>query len=653
MKGFLVALCISCSLLVQAQQYLVIEGQIWDGTTSSPLPFCSVFIKGKEVGTVANFEGRFKINIPESMQSDTLVISHVGYKNYYAIVGELSEEITVKLEEAPIDLDVIQVTTDRLSAQEIFGKAIDKINSGKGYPEQDFRMDGFFREQHRSEGVPTGVLECAISVFDDDVTTKFKDIAINQFRKVYDRKQNTDQFIDTKEGHNHLLLLLNGGINLIPLARRYKSSVWKLPLEIKELTYYNDRMVYVLANENERRKLQLYVDVDDFTVYKNELILEAKDSDYESYAWRKMNSKGEECGAVYDHQSYEYRSINGKLFPYYSFRRMDFSCFDPQQEAIIATAQLKKELLVNHVTYNPVVTAKDKLRKKQGLINRKEPYDSVFWKHFNDIREIDLDVTLYKGQHANAMQNMTINPAATVKEESMEQPLQIGDHAARIFTRADTLYGTLTPDLDCYDVHHYELDLEIDPIQEVIAGEVIMSFQVLKGTHEIRLDLLEHMTIDEITKEGKQLPFRRDLDAVYVSIEEGLLPRGNYSIKVRYNGHPLETTFGDQWTGGFMWSQDIEGNPFSQTLCQGNGAKGWFPVKNHLSDEPDSIDIKVTVPSNLVAVANGQLVKKKYLQTPINIIGKRLIPSIPMTLLFIWDYMKIRTPLFNPSQEKP
>lgn len=612
MRVFLISVLFLLGHLIYAQQYQVVEGRVIDSKTQKPLPFCSVFIKGEVVGTVANAEGSFKLSLPKSLWKDTLVVSHVGYKNFYSLVKDLPKNLSVKLQEAPLDLDAIQVEADRLTAQEIFENAVEKIKSREGYPNQKFRMDGFFREEHQSEGEQTGVLECAISVFGDDVTTKFKDIAINQFRKVYDRKQNTDQFIDTKEGHNHLLLLLNNGINLIPLAKRYKSSVWKLPLEIKELTYFNDRLVYVLANEKEGRILKVYVDVEDYTVYKNELILKAEEEDFENYAWGKMNSKGEECGAIYDHQSYEYRMINGKLFPYYAFRRFDFRCYAPEEEKILASAYLKKELLINNVQYDPIITATDKLRKKQGLINRKEPYDSAFWKHFNDIQATDVDVMLYNSPQSVVPQNATKKSRET-PEVAIEQVLKIGDHAMHQFTRADTLYGTLTPELACYDVNHYDLDLKVDPVREIIKGIVTMSFQMLKSTRSLRIDLLEYLTIDRITCRGIEVPFERDLDAVYLTFENPLMARGNYAIKVHYRGHPLETSFGDQWTGGFMWRKDSEGNPFAQTLCQGYGAKGWFPVKNHLSDEPDSVDIRVELPTNLIAVANGKLISKESL----------------------------------------
>ena len=37
------------------------------------------------------------------------------------------------------------------------------------------------------------------------------------------------------------------------------------------------------------------------------------------------------------------------------------------------------------------------------------------------------------------------------------------------------------------------------------------------------------------------------------------------------------------------------------------GASAWWPNKDHMYDEVDSMAIRVTVPKDLVAVANGKL----------------------------------------------
>lgn len=604
---FASALLLGLSIGICAQSIRTVSGKVVDRKTKEAIPFSSVYIQGESIGTITNENGGFQLNIPSQHWGDSLVVSHIGFKNYYGVVDKLPNQLSIELNEALVNLDEVSVSTKRLTASEIFEKVIERIMNEKGYPISDFRMDGFYREIHSSNGERTGVLECAVAIYNDDVTSRFKDIVIPQFRKVYDKQRNTDQFIETKEGHNHLLLLLNGGINLIPIGKQYKSSIWHLPLEVEKITYFNDRFVYLLSNKSYGRELRLYVDTENYAVYKNELIMQVEEDDHDHYAWRKVNAKGEKCGAMIDHQGYEYREIKGKLYPYYSFRRFDFRCYDLKKENISSKSSFSTELLINNVVEGVSVNSADKFKKKQGLINRKEPYDSVFWKYFNDIQDVEFGDQIT--DKTTKTQNNERHTFQSKQDQFVSRMLKIGDHTTLDFNRADTLFGSLSSLLSCYDVKHYDLSVEIDPENEWINGTSQITFKMVDSSDRLRIDLFEYLKINSIVSDNQELTFTRDLDAVYIEFPLELSEDRTYSIEIDYEGHPLDPDF-ELWTSGFLWDEDESGKPFLQSLCQGYGAKAWWPVKNHLSDEPDSANIRITVPEDLVAVSNGQLVSQ-------------------------------------------
>ena len=43
----------------------------------------------------------------------------------------------------------------------------------------------------------------------------------------------------------------------------------------------------------------------------------------------------------------------------------------------------------------------------------------------------------------------------------------------------------------------------------------------------------------------------------------------------------------------FSWEKDQNNKPWISVSCQGLGASVWWPCKDHQSDEPDSMRIKV------------------------------------------------------------
>ena len=58
-----------------------------------------------------------------------------------------------------------------------------------------------------------------------------------------------------------------------------------------------------------------------------------------------------------------------------------------------------------------------------------------------------------------------------------------------------------------------------------------------------------------------------------------------------------------------MYTQDTTGKPWVATACEGVGASIWWPNKDHLSDEVDSMMISISVPTGLKDVSNGRLRK--------------------------------------------
>lgn len=173
------------------------------------------------------------------------------------------------------------------------------------------------------------------------------------------------------------------------------------------------------------------------------------------------------------------------------------------------------------------------------------------------------------------------------------------------FTEADTLRGSLRPERTCYDVTFYDLNIRVDPGRQEVRGFVDIHYTALAAFTTLQIDLYRNMAIDRIIFEGQELPFRRRHDAVFVDFPPQA-PGSRAVFRVFYGGRPTVAE-DPPWDGGFVWSSDADGHPWVGVACEGAGASLWWPNKDHLSDEPDSIAINVEVPGDLVCVANGNL----------------------------------------------
>lgn len=177
------------------------------------------------------------------------------------------------------------------------------------------------------------------------------------------------------------------------------------------------------------------------------------------------------------------------------------------------------------------------------------------------------------------------------------------------FTRDDTLRGTITPERAWWDLTYYHLKVKVNPDERSIEGSTTIQYKVDRPYQILQVDLQPPLEIKQITQDGQTLTYRKDGHNVYfVNLTKPQVAGKTESIIVEYSGKP-KVAKRAPWDGGFSWAKDAEGNHFIATSCQGLGASAWWPCKDHMYDEVDSMLISVTIPKDLMDVSNGRLRK--------------------------------------------
>jgi aminopeptidase N len=175
------------------------------------------------------------------------------------------------------------------------------------------------------------------------------------------------------------------------------------------------------------------------------------------------------------------------------------------------------------------------------------------------------------------------------------------------FDRQDRLRGSITPERAWWDLLHYDLAVRVVPETKSIEGSNRISFATLAAGDRMQIDLQPPLALTRVLHGDEELAFEREGKVWWIDFPRPLAPGLDEQIQVFYEGRPRESTR-PPWSGGFSWQRDEEGQHFIATTCQGIGASVWWPNKDHGYDEPDrGMDIRVTVPEALTAVANGRL----------------------------------------------
>lgn len=174
------------------------------------------------------------------------------------------------------------------------------------------------------------------------------------------------------------------------------------------------------------------------------------------------------------------------------------------------------------------------------------------------------------------------------------------------FTRQDSLRGSITPERSWWDLTYYHLNVAVNPDKKFIKGKNTVQYKVLKPHQVLQIDLQPPLKITKATQNNEELKVVSEGNAHFIQLKSPQKKGAINSVDVYYEGNPKEAIRAP-WDGGFSWKKDSNGNHFVATSCQGLGASVWWPNKDHMYDEVDSMAISVRVPKNLMDVSNGRL----------------------------------------------
>ena len=201
--------------------------------------------------------------------------------------------------------------------------------------------------------------------------------------------------------------------------------------------------------------------------------------------------------------------------------------------------------------------------------------------------------------------------------------LVLSASAQPIFTKADTLRGSLNENRDWFDIKKYTLfinpNLETHSLDKSV---VVWESKVIKKHNKIQIDLQQPLLIDSIQfsalipstnststwNKQRKINFTREGNIAIAYIDTALAIGSTFQLSITYHGKPREAVR-PPWDGGWIWKKDANGKPWVSVACQGLGASVWYPCKDIQSDEPDNgVHIFLKTFDGLQSLSNGRAV---------------------------------------------
>ncbi len=175
------------------------------------------------------------------------------------------------------------------------------------------------------------------------------------------------------------------------------------------------------------------------------------------------------------------------------------------------------------------------------------------------------------------------------------------------FTHQDSLRGSITPERAWWDLNYYHLDIAVNPKTKSIKGKNTIRYTILEPNQTLQIDLQAPMKLTKAVQDGEELVVLKDGNAHFINLKKPQIKiNAQEEIQIYYEGKP-RVAVRAPWDGGISWKKDNNGNDFIASSCQGLGASVWWPNKDHMYDEVDSMKISVNVPKHLMNISNGRL----------------------------------------------
>ena len=220
----------------------IFRGKVIDRDGKEALPYSSISVQKRNIGTISNADGDFELKIFDTMPNDTVVVSCLGYKQFRLPVREISPDaITILLQPTTFQIREIKVTY--ISPQDIIRRLVSKISLN--YPRDPEVMTSFYREVLTQDKNYIDVAEAVMDIRKSSYDNTFSEDKVKfiKGRKSLDVKP--FRMVDFKiQGGPYYITKLDVVKTLDSFLDPEFSEFYKYSLD--EIIEFNNRPTYVI-----------------------------------------------------------------------------------------------------------------------------------------------------------------------------------------------------------------------------------------------------------------------------------------------------------------------------------------------------------------------------------------------------------------------
>jgi hypothetical protein len=384
-----------------AQSTIKISGKVLDSGTKEPMPFATVSIKNKPVGTLTNDEGSFDFYFSDEYSNDTLVVSSLGYSRYFSPVRSIGDKtnIQIALVAKPVILDDVIVNSKKSDPNLILKKAFDNVE--KNYSLEPYVYRAFFRELWAQNDQAVSLVESVFDIHDDGYKPNRKNTV-----KVRE-KVDLNSVRGSKNYMNAVFKPFMESYNALTSALQYNQvkypaivgNLTEKEITLDDIVFENDNAVFVVRvishyapNKNYERSDKFYIESGTFAVTKIESKEYAKDGTFRAIPWKfpKADSiylyRPKDVTSVYEFEPYQ-----GNYYLKYYYEKGAAEIYNTKTKTVDYELKGTSLFVVTEVITGPKQKKiANSMDHGKSLILQVSPYNESFWNDNNEVKLVPL-----------------------------------------------------------------------------------------------------------------------------------------------------------------------------------------------------------------------------------------------------------------------
>ena len=251
---FILSIIMQSSVLV-AQNYIVIEGVVYD-EYNYPIPYASVGIVAKNIGTSSTEEGSFKFYVTQDELSDTIEISSIGFQSLEITVQDFisKKDKTFVLKEMITELGEVSIERPR----DIVKKAMKRLKQNT--ISDKHKLGLLYRRWSVEDDICRYFIEQYIDVLDRGPSSY-----IQGFDVKHSRNSSDYRFLKNEQDRHALKFMEQN--NPLRNGPPMSSYSWK---KIDDTFYENEDVIVLQGTMRNGNTITFYIGFDTFKIYKIE-----------------------------------------------------------------------------------------------------------------------------------------------------------------------------------------------------------------------------------------------------------------------------------------------------------------------------------------------------------------------------------------------